>query len=63
MTFNQFNFMSVNQLVKLLFSGVEICVDTEKALDIRRFFWEKFPDKLNNIDFSSFDYCVYVKLI
>lgn len=63
MTFNQFNFMGVNQLVELIFSGVEICVDTEKALNIFRFLLKASPDKMNTVDFSSFGYCVYIKLI
>lgn len=63
MTSNQYNFMGNVELSALVFDGVEICLNVSRALNFRRFLVENFPDSVEKIDFTSCDYCVYIKHI
>ena len=62
MTFNQFNFMSFEELAGYLFNGVEVCVNVNKALAFRRYLSENFPDKVHNVELLSIEPCVYISL-
>ena len=63
MTFNQFNFMENYDLVSLVFAGIEICVNINKAINFQRYLEKNFPDSVEKVDFTSCDYCVYIRRI